>query len=169
MVPPTTTTTTAGGNTHTVTKSHSPPYFCFASGELDVSVDAMDRDRVTGTFLQGVPTAVQSSVADGSDDLVLTLWASVGKGTSGLHFDEYYNTLYLLSGTKRVLLFSPEDTPHLYQVEAAVEAEDQVGPYQEEGEGETERQPASTRRHHHAIDSDVVATSSSTSTARDEL
>jgi len=42
------------------------------------------------------------------------LWITGGNVTSGLHFDQDYNSLTVLQGTKRVFMFAPEDTPNLY-------------------------------------------------------
>lgn len=42
------------------------------------------------------------------------LWITGGNVTSGLHFDQDYNSLTVLRGTKRVFLFDPADSPYLY-------------------------------------------------------
>ena len=49
------------------------------------------------------------------------LWVTGGNVTSGLHFDQDYNSLTVLSGTKRVFLFDPADTPYLYSASKYVQ------------------------------------------------
>ena len=49
------------------------------------------------------------------------LWVTGGNVTSGLHFDQDYNSLTVLSGTKRVFLFDPIDSPHLYSASKHVQ------------------------------------------------
>jgi len=49
------------------------------------------------------------------------LWFTFGRDegvTSSLHFDYYENLLAQISGRKRVLLFSPAQTPYLYRTQA---------------------------------------------------
>ena len=45
--------------------------------------------------------------------LLTNLWLGKGSTTSPLHYDEYENLLSQVSGTKELLLFPPEDLPHL--------------------------------------------------------
>ena len=45
----------------------------------------------------------------------INLWITTGKVQSGLHFDESYNSLTVLQGTKYVYLFAPSESHLLYQ------------------------------------------------------
>ena len=45
--------------------------------------------------------------------LLTNLWLGKGSTTSPLHYDEYENLLCQVSGTKELLLFPPDDLPHL--------------------------------------------------------
>ena len=42
------------------------------------------------------------------------LWVGGHSMKNGLHFDQYDNLLHQLAGTKRALLFPPDDASHLY-------------------------------------------------------
>ena len=42
------------------------------------------------------------------------VWLTVGKVHSGLHYDDKYNSLTVLSGKKRVFLFPPSESQKLY-------------------------------------------------------
>jgi hypothetical protein len=44
----------------------------------------------------------------------VNLWITSGRVHSGLHYDADYNTLTVLSGTKHVFLYPPEDSRFLY-------------------------------------------------------
>ena len=44
------------------------------------------------------------------------LWISHGQVQSGLHYDQWYNTITVLKGTKRFILFPPTQTEYLYPV-----------------------------------------------------
>ena len=48
--------------------------------------------------------------------LLTNLWLGKGATTSPLHYDEYENLLAQVAGTKELLLFPPEDLPHLEYV-----------------------------------------------------
>jgi Cupin-like domain len=51
----------------------------------------------------------------------VALWLTFGGAdgvTSALHFDYYENLLVQIAGTKRVLMFAPEQTPYLYPMNA---------------------------------------------------
>jgi hypothetical protein len=44
----------------------------------------------------------------------INLWVSLGGTRSNLHYDEQHNWLCVITGHKRVTLYSPADTPYLY-------------------------------------------------------
>ena len=50
----------------------------------------------------------------GSKLTMTNLWVGGHSMKNGLHFDNYDNLLHQLAGSKRALLFPPEDAPHLY-------------------------------------------------------
>lgn len=43
----------------------------------------------------------------------INLWVSAGYHDTGLHYDDYDGILTVLSGRKRIVLYPPEDAPHL--------------------------------------------------------
>ena len=60
-----------------------------------------------------VPTPPQAA---GLRPLLTNLWLGKGATVSPLHYDEYENLLAQVRGTKELLLFPPEDYPHLEYV-----------------------------------------------------
>jgi hypothetical protein len=48
-------------------------------------------------------------------------WVGGRSMKNGLHFDNFDNLLFQLAGSKKAVLFPPEDTPHLYYATAGVD------------------------------------------------
>ena len=60
-----------------------------------------------------------------AEDPQINLWISSGRMQSGLHFDQAYNSLTVLKGTKHVYLFAPSQSSFLYQAVQGFKAPDQ--------------------------------------------
>jgi len=77
--------------------------YCFSQTELQ-----LESSLLTGDIT--VPKDLRFGSA------IPQLWVSVGRGSSGLHYDQWWNTIFLLQGSKRVLLFPPNASKYLYTV-----------------------------------------------------
>eukprot|EP00729_Bicosta_minor_P015979 gene15979-3355_t len=75
----------------------------YSAGVLDVS-----------KYHQRGAPPIPKSFGDIARGIQALLWITGGNVTSGLHFDQDYNSLTVLRGTKRVFLFDPADSPYLY-------------------------------------------------------
>lgn len=80
-----------------------PGRYCFSQTELDSDMSLLRKDLLLPRRLYEAEPSPQ-------------VWASVGRGSSGLHYDQWWNTIYLLKGTKRVIMFPPEDSRYLSPV-----------------------------------------------------
>lgn len=81
----------------------------------------LGQDEVAPGLLQGdwnIPDFWSNCFTD--NEFHPALWFTFGRDegiTSSLHFDYYENLLAQIAGRKRVLLFSPVQTPYLYRAE----------------------------------------------------
>jgi hypothetical protein len=57
-----------------------------------------------------------------AEDPQINLWISSGRLQSGMHYDEAYNSLTVLKGTKHVYLFAPSQSRFLYQTVQGLES-----------------------------------------------
>lgn len=78
-----------------------------ADETADAAADAAAAELESGVpmlrFLRGVPLEA------------VNVWWTRGNASSGLHYDAYENVIVQVRGTKRVLLFPPEQSPLLYR------------------------------------------------------
>ena len=77
-----------------------------------MSQSMLNPDAYSAGGVRPPPGALPPSANSGG--IQALLWITGGNVTSGLHFDQDYNSLTVLRGTKRVFLFDPADTPFLY-------------------------------------------------------
>ena len=56
-----------------------------------------------------LPTALPATTLT-----MANLWVGGHSMKNGLHFDVFDNLLHQIAGSKRALIFPPEDSPHLY-------------------------------------------------------
>ena len=63
-----------------------------------------------------LPEGLRPPSVNAEFNVDMNLWLTKGSMQSGLHYDEQYNSLTVLQGTKRVFLFPPSESKHLYHV-----------------------------------------------------
>jgi hypothetical protein len=65
-----------------------------------------------------LPQGSRPPSATAANPASVNVWVTGGTVQSGLHFDSHYNSLTVLQGRKRVVLFPPTQTKYLYKVKA---------------------------------------------------
>ena len=99
------TTQAHGGYLRAVQNASARP--CYATGEVAPSSRLLRAGAIV------LPPGV------GLDACTVRLWVSAGRVHSGLHYDHYANSLTVLRGVKRVILFPPHQSDLLYPVAGA--------------------------------------------------